>query len=464
MIAPDVGGGFGSKIFIYAEECVCHLGGEEGWPAGEVDGRAHRRASSPTPTAATTSPMPSWRWTPTATSWRSRSTPRPTSAPTCRPSRSCVPTYLYATLLAGQYKTPAIYCEVEALYTNTAPVDAYRGAGRPEASYPDRDAGRSGGAGDRPRSGRVAPAELHPPRTPSPTRRRWRLMYDTGDYEATPRQGARARRLRGLRGAQGRRPKPTASSARHRLLLLHRGLRHRTLGGGRLARRRRRACGRAPRSASAHTGKVQVLTGTHSHGQGHETTFAQLVADKLGVPFEDVEVHPRRHREDAGRHGHLRLALARGRRLGDRQGLRQDHRQGQEDRGPPAGGVGGRHRVQEWQVHRRRHRPGQVDRRGRVRRLRAAQLPARVSSRAWRRRRLLRSAQLHLPGRHLCLRGRGRSRRPGWCGSRSSSRSTTSASVINPMIVEGQVHGGLVQGIGQALFEGCRLRRRTASC
>ena len=48
---------------------------------------------------------------------------------------SCMPTILYATLLAGQYKTPAIYCEVKAVFTNTAPVDAYRGAGRPEATY-----------------------------------------------------------------------------------------------------------------------------------------------------------------------------------------------------------------------------------------------------------------------------------------------------------------------------------------
>ena len=54
----------------------------------------------------------------------------------------CIPTYLYATLLAGVYKTPAIYCEVKAVFTNTVPVDAYRGAGRPEATLPARAAGR----------------------------------------------------------------------------------------------------------------------------------------------------------------------------------------------------------------------------------------------------------------------------------------------------------------------------------
>ena len=48
---------------------------------------------------------------------------------------SSVPTYLYATLLSGQYAIPQIYCEVDAVYTNTVPVDAYRGAGRPEATF-----------------------------------------------------------------------------------------------------------------------------------------------------------------------------------------------------------------------------------------------------------------------------------------------------------------------------------------
>ena len=68
------------------------------------------------------------------------------------------------------------------------------------------------------------------------------------------------------------------------------------------------------------TGSVTVLTGTHSHGQGHETTFAQVVADKLGIPIEKIEIVHGDTAEDAVRHGHLRLALARGRRLRDRQG------------------------------------------------------------------------------------------------------------------------------------------------
>src|SRR5271157_1169534 len=75
--------------------------------------------------AAITSPMPRWPSTPKARS--------PGCAP--KPSPTSVPTYLYATLLSGQYGIPNIYCEVDGVYTTTAPVDAYRGAGRPEATF-----------------------------------------------------------------------------------------------------------------------------------------------------------------------------------------------------------------------------------------------------------------------------------------------------------------------------------------
>jgi len=117
VIAPDVGGGFGSKIFIYAEECVCLL--------------AARAVGRPV------------KWTGERTeSFQSDAHGRDhvTHAELAMDAylstfASCVPTYLYATLLAGQYRTPQIYCAVDAVYTNTSPVDAYRGAGRPEATY-----------------------------------------------------------------------------------------------------------------------------------------------------------------------------------------------------------------------------------------------------------------------------------------------------------------------------------------
>src|SRR5580704_10966239 len=134
VIAPDVGGGFGSKIFIYPEEVVAlwaskRVGRPVKWVADrseaflcDAHGRDHvthaemafgldgkivaLRAKAPANLGAYMSTF-----------------------------SSSVPTYLYATLLSGQYQIPAIYCEVDAVYTNTVPVDAYRGAGRPEATF-----------------------------------------------------------------------------------------------------------------------------------------------------------------------------------------------------------------------------------------------------------------------------------------------------------------------------------------
>ena len=175
------------------------------------------------------------------------------------------------------------------------------------------------------------------------------------------------------------------------------------------------------------TGNVTVFTGSHSHGQGHETTFAQVVADAPRHPGRQRRDRARRHRPRALRHGHLRLALARGRRHGDREGARQDRREGQEDRGAPARGVRGRHRVQGRQVHGRGHRPQQGVRRSRARGVRAAQLSARQARAGAERDGVLRSDQLHVPGGHAHLRGRDRSRHRRRARRRSSRRATTSA-------------------------------------
>ena len=107
------------------------------------------------------------------------------------------------------------------------------------------------------------------------------------------------------------------------------------------------------------TGSVTVFTGSHSHGQGHETTFAQVVAGTARHPDRERRDRARRHRPGPVRHGHLRLPLARGRRHRDRQGARQGDRQGQEDRGAPAGGGRHRHRVRGRRVQGRGHRPQQ---------------------------------------------------------------------------------------------------------
>ncbi|MEQ8283283.1 MAG: molybdopterin-dependent oxidoreductase, partial [Parvibaculum sp.] len=196
-----------------------------------------------------------------------------------------VPTYLYGTLLSGQYDIPAIYVEVDGVYTHTAPVDAYRGAGRPEATYlVERiveTAARETG---------IDPAEIRrrnfirtfPHQTPVI------LAYDAGDYEASLDAAMKAVDHKGF-------PARKAEAEKRGKL--------RGLGFSSYIE----ACGLAPSAAvgslgagvglweSAEvrvnpTGNVEVLTGSHSHGQGHETTFAQLVASRLGIPMEQVEI------------------------------------------------------------------------------------------------------------------------------------------------------------------------------
>jgi len=198
---------------------------------------------------------------------------------------SSVPTYLYATLLSGQYDIPQIYCEVDAVYTNTAPVDAYRGAGRPEATFVVERlievAARELG---------IEPAELRrrnfigkfPHQTPVI------MAYDVGDYNASLKKALEIADVKNF----GKRKR---ESERHGKL--------RGIGFSAYIE----ACGIAPSQAvgslgcgvglweSAEvrvnpTGSIEVLTGCHSHGQGHETTFAQLVAERLGQPIENISI------------------------------------------------------------------------------------------------------------------------------------------------------------------------------
>ena len=286
VIAPDVGGGFGSKIFVYSEEtalawAAMKLGMAIKWTAersesflADAHGRDHVTSAHLAMDeqgrflglkVKTTANMGAYLST----------------------FASSVPTYLYGTLLAGQYKTPNIYVEVDAVFTNTAPVDAYRGAGRPEATYllerivelAARETGRD-------------PAELRRINLIQPEDFPWQtpvaLEYDTGDYEASLNQALKMAEYDTF--AERR----AASEAKGCL---------RGIGFSCYIE----ACGLAPSQVAGQlgagvglwesgevrvnpTGSVTVLTGTHSHGQGHETTFAQLVASRFGIPVDDVEV------------------------------------------------------------------------------------------------------------------------------------------------------------------------------
>jgi carbon-monoxide dehydrogenase large subunit len=198
---------------------------------------------------------------------------------------SCVPTILYATLLAGQYKTPVIHCEVTAVFTNTVPVDAYRGAGRPEATYVVERLVETAA-----REMKLDPAEIRRRNfiTEFPYQTPVALMYDIGDYNATMDA---AQKLADVAGYAARKK---ASEAKGKL---------RGLGYAAYIE----ACGIAPSAVAGSlgaraglfeagevrvhpTGSVTVFTGSHSHGQGHETTFAQVVADRLGMPIENVDI------------------------------------------------------------------------------------------------------------------------------------------------------------------------------
>ena len=284
VIAPDVGGGFGSKIFIYAEETVCawaskRVGRPVKWTCerGEAflcDAHGRDHITEAQLALDGQGHILGFRVKTTANMGAYLST-----------FSSCVPTYLYATLLSGQYAIPAIYAEVDAVYTNTAPVDAYRGAGRPEATFlveriVDKAARELG----------IDPAEMRRRNfvTSFPHQTPVIMCYDAGDYGASMDKALELADYAGF-------PARKAEAARRGKL--------RGIGLSNYIE----ACGIAPSAAvgslgagvglweSAEvrvnpTGNVEVLTGSHSHGQGHETTFAQLVSARLGIPIEQVSV------------------------------------------------------------------------------------------------------------------------------------------------------------------------------
>lgn len=286
VVAPDVGGGFGSKIYVYPEEAVCTWASKKlcrpiKWTSdrseaflADAHGRDHinkvrmgldsnnkiiaLRVDSLANLGAYLSAF-----------------------------ATATPTYLHTTLLSGCYAIPAIYTNIKGMVTTTAPVDAYRGAGRPEATYlvertVDAAARQIG----------MDPAEFRRlnfiPKDAFPYQTAVALQYDIGDYEAPL---DKALEMIDYSGFEARR-KEAANRGKYRGIGLSSYI---------------EACGLAPsavagalgakvglyESASVRvdpTGTVNVFTGTHSHGQGHATTFAQIVADKLGVDINAVEI------------------------------------------------------------------------------------------------------------------------------------------------------------------------------
>ncbi len=286
VIAPDVGGGFGSKIFCYAEETVCTWAAKKvkapvKWTAERSESFTSDAHGRDHVTHAQLAMDENGKFLALKVETTANMGAYLSSFATS------VPTYLYATLLAGQYTTPVIYANVKSAFTNTAPVDAYRGAGRPEATYVVERLVEVAA-----REMKLDPAEIRRRNFIQPDQFPYQtpvaLQYDIGNY------GASLDKALEMIDYKGYPARKAASQAQGKL---------RGIGFSAYIE----ACGIAPsavvgslgagvglwESAQVRfnaTGTVSIFTGSHSHGQGHETTFSQLVADTLGVPIENVEI------------------------------------------------------------------------------------------------------------------------------------------------------------------------------
>jgi carbon-monoxide dehydrogenase large subunit len=284
VIAPDVGGGFGSKIYLYGEETAMVWASKRvnrpiKWAADRSEAFVSDAHGRDHVTHAELAMDKDGKFL------AMRVVTNANMGAYLSTFASCIPTILYATLLAGQYTTPAIYVEVTASFTNTAPVDAYRGAGRPEATFVVERLVHQAGV-----DMKIAQDEIRrrnfirtfPYATPVA------LTYDIGNYDATL-DGANE-----LADVQGYAARKADSAKRGKL----RGIGYASYI---------EACGLAPSNVAGAlgaraglfeagevrvnpTGSVTVFTGSHSHGQGHETTFAQIVAGRLGIDIANVDV------------------------------------------------------------------------------------------------------------------------------------------------------------------------------
>jgi aerobic carbon-monoxide dehydrogenase large subunit len=451
VVSPDVGGGFGSKIFIYVEECVTAWAARElrrpvKWTAERsesfmTDAHGRDHVSQVELALDDKGKFLGLRVSTLANMGAYLST-----------FATCVPTYLYATLMQGQYTTGAIYCEVKAVFTHTTPVDAVRGAGRPEATYVVERAVEEAA-----REMKLDPAEIRRrnfiPADVFPYQTQVALLYDSGNYPGTL---DKALDLADYDGFAERRK---ASEAAGKL---------RGIGFSSYIE----ACGIAPSNVvgslgagvglyeSAHvrfnpTGNVIVYTGSHAHGQGHETTFAQLVSDRLGVPIDNVEVV---HGDTAkipfamGTYGSRSLSvggsaiskamdkiIAKGKRI-----AAHTLEAAVEDIEFADGNftVAGTDKKMDiaavaFSAYVPHNYPGD-------------ELEPGLDESAF-----YDPANFTFPfGTHVCEvevdPETGVTQIVRW------SAADDFGNLINPMIVEGQVHGGVAHGVGQALLEGCR--------
>ena len=286
VIAPDVGGAFGSKLYLYAEEVIAPIIAKNlKRPVKWIESRSEGYLATTHGRDHITDIAIAGNKDGTITGLDVRTLANmgaylSTFAP-------LIPTWLYGLMLSGPYKIPNIYCKVIAPFTNTTPVDAYRGAGRPEATYAveravDLFAQEIG----------MDPAEVRKLNFIPPFEDGYEVAttvsYDSGNYIASFERALEMVGYSDFRKEQ--------EEAREQGKLLGIGLSAYV-----------EICGAAPSAVAGTlgaraglwesanvrihmTGKVSVFTGSSSHGQGHETAFAQLVSSELGIPVEDIDV------------------------------------------------------------------------------------------------------------------------------------------------------------------------------
>lgn len=286
VIAPEVGGGFGSKLYLYPEEViVATLAKTTGRPVKWIEERRENYVATTHGRDQVQYVEVAAKRDGTITGLRVKSIANMGAyLSTFAPG---IPTILFGLMLAGNYRIPNIACEVTGVHTNTTLVDAYRGAGRPEATYlveraVDLTARELGMDPAEIRRRNFVPANAFPHTTATG------VTYDSGNYQPTLDKALEIAGYQQLRQEQER--------------LRQEG---KYLGIGVVTYVE--ICGMAPsqvlgavgagaggwESATVRvhpTGKVTLYSGASSHGQGHETAFAQIVGDGLGIPLEDVEV------------------------------------------------------------------------------------------------------------------------------------------------------------------------------
>jgi len=453
VISPQIGGGFGAKIFLYPEYClIAAIARKTGRPVKWMETRSENYVATTHGRDHITELEIGAKKDGTIVAFKVKTYANMGGMlSTIAPG---IPTTLYGRMLSGVYKIPNIYCHVTGVYTNTGMVDAYRGAGRPEATYAversiDLVADALGLDPVAVRRTNFIPPEAFPY---DPIILRG-LKYDSGEYDK-----AMTRALEMFDYPAFRKEQEEARAQ------------GRYLGVGFSSYVE--ICGVAPsawiglpgegwgaglwESANVRvhlTGKVVVTTGSQNHGQGHETSISQVTADELGVPVEDILVQ---HSDTQGTpfgygtYGSRSTAVGTVAVYVSLQRIKEKAR------------ALGAHLLEaaiEDVVFEngKAYVKGSPDRAKTIQEIAGAaalayNLPPGMEP-------FLDDTAYYDPpnctfpfGTHICVVEVEKD--TGWVTLKRYVAVDDVGNVINPMIVDGQTHGGIVQGIAQALWEG----------